>query len=90
MIILPINLNSIDEQYYIHSFSHPQVGDRRIPLFSYLFVIGMVKNMKNIEIKNCEEELYEKAWDMRLKIKAKSWADFLERAVDLVDGTKTV
>ncbi|MHC1598227.1 MAG: hypothetical protein ACXQS3_00155 [Candidatus Methanofastidiosia archaeon] len=46
--------------------------------------------MKNIEIKNCEEELYEKAWDMRLKIKAKSWADFLERAVDLVEGTKTV
>jgi len=46
--------------------------------------------MKNIEIKNCEEDLYERAWDMRLRLKAKSWAEFLERAVEYVEDTKAL
>ncbi|MCC7568985.1 MAG: hypothetical protein PHW58_05170 [Candidatus Methanofastidiosa archaeon] len=41
--------------------------------------------MRNIEIKNCEETLYEKAWDMRVRIKARTWAEFLERAMEHVE-----
>jgi len=46
--------------------------------------------MRNIEIKNCEEELYEKAWDMRIKINAKSWADFLARAMEFYEESRIV
>ncbi|MHC1605168.1 MAG: hypothetical protein ACXQTP_04290 [Candidatus Methanofastidiosia archaeon] len=46
--------------------------------------------MRNIEIKNCEEKLYEKAWDMRIKVKARSWADFLEKAVEYVEESRAM
>jgi len=50
----------------------------------------MVNMMRNIEIKNCEESLYEKAWNMRIKINAKSWADFLEIAMQFYEKTEAV
>jgi hypothetical protein len=41
--------------------------------------------MRNIEIKNCEDTLYEKAWDMRERVKAKTWAEFLKLAMEQVE-----